>query len=197
MIFFSARQRGAIGALSLFCSMIFIPCAVAFIAKLALTNTLHMGAAHLLLNRLTALRALSCVVANPAWVCFFGIDEIVPSLDVFAGHWVVWFSATAVAVELSTRTGDSTELHHVGLDAKIGAFLIWAVANVLVLYSITHTSFLSVKLRQLRCHHLHEATESRCTRTCWNMHAAWKYASFQELMPKVPHPTRRAVSMRA
>lgn len=53
------------------------------------------------------------------------------------------FLAT-VAVELATRTGDCVYLHHVGLHAEVGAFLVGTVAYVFVLDCVVYADLSSV-----------------------------------------------------
>lgn len=92
-----------------------------------------MRTSYLFLDRLFALRAFSCVVLDPRRVGLLGVYECVPSLNVLTCHWIVRLLAAFVTVQFSAWTCHCVYLHHVWLYAEIWAFLVGAVADVLVL----------------------------------------------------------------
>lgn len=58
----------------------------------------------------------------------------------------MWLFLASITVKLSAGAGDGVYLHHIRLDAEVGAFLVWAVAHILVLDCVIYADLSSVQL---------------------------------------------------
>jgi hypothetical protein len=121
-----------------------VPSTIAFIAKLALAEALHVRTPYFFFNGLAALGALTSVITDPVGVGLLGVDECVPTLDIVACHGIVGLALAAIAVKLTAGACHRAEFHHVGLDAEIGALLVWAIADVLILHGVAHACLFSI-----------------------------------------------------
>jgi hypothetical protein len=73
-ILFLFREGGSIGTLGLLGRVSLVPGPIALIAKLALTEALHVRTAHFLFDWLPALGALARVIADPVGIGLFRVD---------------------------------------------------------------------------------------------------------------------------
>lgn len=105
-----------------------------------------MRTSNFLFDGLFALGTLTGVVLYPAGVGLFGVEQFVPSLYILTRNGIMWLLLAAIAVELTTGAGDGIEFHHIRFDTEVGALLVGAIANVLVLYRIAYTCLLAVQL---------------------------------------------------
>jgi hypothetical protein len=130
--------------LSFFNAMCLIPELITLIAKLAIANTFHVRASYLFLDRLFAFRALPSIIANPGRVSFLGVDQFKPSGNILTHNWMVRLFSASITVQLAAWTYYCVNLHHIWLYAKVRAFLIGAIADILILNGVVDADLLPI-----------------------------------------------------